>query len=105
MNISENYRFLREEVPDEVRIVVACKGRTAEEVREVIDAGATDIGENYVQEAVEAYDSLGQDAHRVRWHMIGHLQKNKINKALHVFHVIQVVDSLETAVAIDKRLD
>lgn len=70
-----------------------------------MDAGATDIGQNYVQEAQEMYAELGDDAKRVKWHMIGSLQKNKINKALPVFDVIQTVDSIELAHAIDKRVE
>ncbi|MCK4401525.1 YggS family pyridoxal phosphate-dependent enzyme [bacterium] len=103
MSIAENYQRVREEIPDNVTIVLAGKTRTPEEIDEVIEAGATDIGENYVQEAEAMYDSLGEKAKKVRWHMIGHLQKNKINKALGIFDVIQTVDSLEKAAAIDKR--
>lgn len=103
MSIAENYQRVREEIPDNVTIVLAGKTRTLEEIEEVIEAGATDIGENYVQEAEAMYDSLGEKAKKVRWHMIGHLQKNKINKALGIFDVIQTVDSLEKAAAIDKR--
>lgn len=103
MSIAENYQRIREEVPDNVIIVLAGKTRTSEEIEEAIEAGAADIGENYVQEAEKMYDSLGEKAKKVRWHMIGHLQRNKINKALRIFDVIQTVDSLEKAVAIDKR--
>ena len=103
MSIAENYQKIRKEIPDNVTIVLAGKTRTLEEIEEVIEAGATDIGENYVQEAEAMYDSLGEKAKKVRWHMIGHLQKNKINKALGIFDVIQTVDSLEKAAAIDKR--
>ncbi|MFH1904002.1 MAG: YggS family pyridoxal phosphate-dependent enzyme [bacterium] len=103
MCIAENYQRIREEIPDNVTMVLAGKTRTREEIEEVIEAGATDIGENYVQEAEKMYDSLGEKAKKVRWHMIGHLQKNKINKALRIFDVIQTVDSLEKAAAIDKR--
>ena len=105
MDISANYERIRRQIPDYVTIVVSCKTRTAEEIAEVIDAGATDIGQNYVQQAEEIYDSLGKMAHKVKWHMIGHLQKNKINKALRVFDTIQTVDFLEKAEAIDKRVE
>ncbi|MCK5594863.1 YggS family pyridoxal phosphate-dependent enzyme [bacterium] len=104
MSIAENYRRIREEIPDNVTIVLAGKTRSLEEVEEVIEAGATDIGENYVQEAEAMYDSLGKKAKKVRWHMIGHLQTNKINKALRIFDVMQTVDSLEKASSIDKRV-
>jgi len=106
MSIAENYQRIRAEIPSQVRIVVAAKGRTADEVKEVIEAGATDIGENYVQEAETVRQSLSQDLiEKVNWHMIGPLQKNKINKALPIFDFIQTTDSLELAEAIDKRVE
>jgi len=105
MSISANYARLREEIPADVTIVVSCKKRAAKEIEEAIAAGATDIGENYVQEAGQMYSALSKKAAKVRWHMIGHLQTNKINKALRVFDVIQTVDCLEKAAAIDKRVE
>ncbi len=104
MGIAENYRRLREDVPDSVTIVLAGKTRRAEEIAEAMEAGATDIGQNYVQEGAAMCRALGETARDVTWHMIGHLQTNKINKALRVFDVIQTVDSLEKAIAIDKRV-
>jgi pyridoxal phosphate enzyme (YggS family) len=104
MSISANYARIRQEIPDYVTIIVSCKTRTAEEIEEAIDAGATDIGENYVQEARQIYSALQKKAAKVRWHMIGHLQSNKINKALRIFDVIQTIDSLEKAIAVDKRV-
>jgi len=103
VSIADTYQRLRSEIPEHVIIVVAAKTRSAQEMREVIEAGATDIGHNYVQEAAQARAALGSAADRVRWHLIGHLQTNKINKALQVFDVIQTVDSLEKARAIDVR--
>ena len=105
MSIAENYRRIRGEIPDNVTIVLAAKTRTAEDIEQAIDAGATDIGQNYVQEAGQIYSDLRNKAAKVRWHMIGHLQTNKINKALRVFDVIQTVDSLAKAKAIDKRAE
>jgi len=105
MSISAYYTRIRREVPDYVTIVVSCKTRTTEEIKEVIDAGATDIGENYVQEAGQMYSALKKDAAKVRWHMIGNLQTNKINKALRIFDTIQSVDSLPKAMAIDRRVE
>ncbi|MFP4641581.1 MAG: YggS family pyridoxal phosphate-dependent enzyme [Dehalococcoidia bacterium] len=103
MSIAQTYRSIRDEVPSSVTIVLAGKTRTPEEILEAIDAGATDIGQNYVQEAVAVYEALGEKAKSVRWHMLGTLQKNKINQALPVFDVIQTVESVEKAIDIDKR--
>ncbi len=104
MNIAKKYEQLRRKIPDEVTIVLAAKKRTPQELIEVIDAGATDIGENYVQEAGHMYSALRRKAAEVKWHMIGHLQINKINKALRIFDVIETIDSLEKAEAINKRV-
>ncbi|MBU0533427.1 MAG: YggS family pyridoxal phosphate-dependent enzyme [Candidatus Omnitrophica bacterium] len=103
MSIKENYQKIRSEIGDNVMIIVAVKGRTKEEIEEVIDAGAQDLGENYVQEAESIYESLGDKVGKVRWHMIGHLQKNKINKALQIFDVIQTIDSKGIALALNER--
>ena len=103
MNIRDNFLKVREEIPDYVQIVLAAKMRTKEEIEEAISAGAEIIGENYVQEAEKMYQELGEKARKVKWHLIGALQKNKINKALKVFDCIQTVDSSELAEAINKR--
>lgn len=105
MGIKERYKKLRGGIPEYVTIVLATKTRTAEEISEAIDAGATDIGENYVQEAVGAYEKLGERAKKVKWHLIGPLQKNKINQALPIFDVIQTVGDYEIAKHIDKRVE
>jgi len=105
MSISTNYAKIREEIPKDVTIVLSVKTRTVAEIEEAIDAGAANIGHNYVQEAGQIYSALQKKATKVRWHMIGHLQTNKINKALRIFDVIQTVDSLEKAAAIDKRVE
>ena len=104
--IGDNYKRLRESIPQDVSIVVASKTRAPEEIEEVIDAGATIIGENYVYpEALNKYQSLGEIAKSVKWHFIGTLQKNKINKALIIFNLIQTVDSTKLAREIDKRIE
>jgi PLP dependent protein len=105
MQIAANYLRLREQIPDHVTIIVAAKTRSVEEVMEVIEAGATDIGENYVQEAEQMRSHLAEKASRVRWHMIGHLQTNKINKSIGVFDTVQTVDSMEKAVAMNRRVE
>jgi len=105
MSIPTNYAKIRQEIPKDVTIVLSVKTRTVGQIEEAIDAGATDIGHNYVQEAGQMYSALQEKAAKVRWHMIGHLQTNKINKALRIFDVVQTVDSLEKAAAIDKRIE
>lgn len=103
MSVKENYLRIRAEIPDHVEIVLAAKMQSVKQVREAISAGAELIGENYVQEAEKMYRELGDDAKKVKWHMIGSLQKNKINKALRIFDCIQTIDSPDLAEAVDKR--
>ena len=99
--IRENVRQILAELPDGVELVAAAKARTAEEILEAIDAGVQIIGENYVQEAVQAYEVLGRKA---RWHFIGTLQKHNVRRRLvEMFDMIETVDSWEIAREIDKR--
>jgi len=105
MNIRNNFLKIKKEIPDYVQIVLAAKTRTKEEIEEAISAGAEIIGENYVQEAEKMYQELGDKARKVKWHLIGALQKNKINRALRIFDCIQTVDSSELAEAINKRAE
>jgi pyridoxal phosphate enzyme (YggS family) len=105
MGIAERYSAIRRELPPAVAIVLAAKTRTAGEVREAIAAGVSDIGYNYVQEAVTVKEALGEAGAALTWHLIGHLQTNKVNKALGVFNVIQTVDSVQAAQALGKRVE
>jgi len=97
--IKENVRNLLKELPKGVSLEGAAKTRTPEEIVEAIEAGLEIIGENYVQEAEKAYQIIGNC---VEWHMIGHLQSNKAKKAVKIFDMIETVDSLKLALAIDK---
>ncbi len=100
VSIEENVRRILAELPPGVELVAAAKGRTPEEILRAVKAGVKVIGENYVQEAQKAYEVVGN---RAAWHFIGHLQKNKVKKAVEIFTMIETLDSLELAVEIDKR--
>ncbi len=100
MNITENVRKILEELPYGVRLLAATKGRSVDEILQAIEAGVDLIGENYVQEAAKKYEKIGK---RVEWHFIGHLQRNKVKKALQIFNVIETVDSIPLAKEINKR--
>jgi len=102
---ADNFSEIRDSLPDDVRLVVAAKGRKGREIREVIEAGARLVGENYVQDAERHRLELGEAAEQVEWHLIGHLQRNKVNRALPLFDMIQSLDSLRLARAIEKRTD
>lgn len=98
--IKENFIKIRNEIPINVELVVVAKTRTVAEVEEAISAGAKIIGENYVKEADEKYASLGK---RAQWHLIGHLQKNKVKDAIRIFDMMESLDSLDLAAAINKE--
>ncbi len=98
--IVENIKRIMAHVPENVTLMAATKTRTVEEIRIAVDAGIKVIGENYVQEAYSKYFSLNRN---VEWHLIGHLQKNKVKKACEIFDVIETVDSVRLAEAIDRR--
>jgi pyridoxal phosphate enzyme (YggS family) len=100
VNISENVHRLLQELPPGVQLVAAVKTRTPAEITQALQAGITILGENYVQEAEQAHNAIGNLA---EWHCIGHLQKNKVRKAVAIFDMIETVDSLELAQEIDKR--
>jgi len=87
--------------PDSIRLVAVSKTVPAETVKEAIEAGATILGENYVQEAREKFDALV--LYPVSWHFIGHLQSNKAKYAVRLFDLIHSVDSLKLAHALDKE--
>jgi pyridoxal phosphate enzyme (YggS family) len=98
--IKENVNRILSELPGGVELVAAAKTRTPGEILEAIESGVTAIGENYVQEAEKAHDMVGS---RAKWHFIGHLQRNKVRKAVLIFDMIETVDSVEIAEEIDKR--
>ena len=97
--IKENVQRILAELPEGVQLVAAAKTRTPEEIHQAVEAGLEIIGENYVQEAEQAFQVIGN---RVQWHMIGHLQRNKVKKAVRIFDLIETVDSMRLAREIDK---
>jgi pyridoxal phosphate enzyme (YggS family) len=97
--ISENVRSILSELPAGVQLVGAAKTRTPVEILEAVKAGLEIVGENYVQEAETAFKTVGR---QVKWHMIGHLQTNKAGKAVRIFDMIETVDSLRLARALDR---
>ena len=85
--------------PDEVELVAITKMHPAEKVREAIEAGQSLFGESRVQEARAKIPELPSN---VRWHFVGHLQKNKVRQALPLFEMIHSVDSLALAQDINR---
>jgi PLP dependent protein len=89
----------------EVILVCVSKNRSIEEIREVLESGVRDIGENKVQEALIHYKAIADTpfASRIKWHMVGHLQTNKVKEAVKLFDLIHSVDSLKLAEDINRQ--
>ncbi len=98
--ISIKVKRILAELPSGVEMIAAAKGRQINDIKEAIEAGVTIIGENYLQEAENAFRTIGR---RVKWHLIGHLQRNKIKKAVGLFDMVQTVDSVTLARELDSR--
>ena len=99
-SIAANVKRIQETLPPGIILVAAAKARTPEEVEEALRAGVAHVGHNYVQEAERMIPAIKGKA---RWHMIGHLQKNKVKKAVRLFDMIETLDSWPLAELIDRR--
>jgi pyridoxal phosphate enzyme (YggS family) len=90
--------------PSGVKLIAVSKGIDAEKIKNAVENGIRELGENRVQEAQEkiAIIKASLPESRVKWHLIGHLQKNKAKLAVNLFEMVHSVDSLELAVLIDK---
>lgn len=110
--ISDNILKLKERIkiaaeragrdPEEISIVAVTKTVPPEKIEEAIKAGIKIIGENRVQEAKEKFAIIGN---RVQWHLVGHLQTNKVRDALKIFSLIHSLDSFKLALEIEKRAE
>jgi pyridoxal phosphate enzyme (YggS family) len=119
MNIADNLETVRDRIDAaaarvgrigaDVLLVAVTKTRSPEEMGLAIRAGVTDIGENKVQEITEKFSRVGMLAEReragacVKWHMIGHLQRNKVKYIIDKVDVVHSVDSIRLAEEIDRR--
>lgn len=99
--IATNIARLRETLPTHVRLIAVSKTHSVEKIRLAYGAGIRDFGENKLQEALDKQAQL-QDLSDIRWHFIGHLQKNKAKKAIAHFDWIHTVDSLALAQKLDQ---
>ncbi len=94
--------------PNGVALVCVTKGIDIDRIKEAVSLGVTDIGENRVQEALAKYYQLTVISYQLRpfkWHLIGHLQKNKARDAVKIFDLIHSVDSRALAEAINKEAE
>ena len=111
MSISDNINHLRDEIAiaakradrtvDDITLVCVTKFASVDQIKEAASCGITDFGENRVQSAIE---KIGQIQDRpLRWHMVGHLQTNKVRDSVKFFDLIQSVDSLRLSECINKE--
>jgi len=108
--IRENIEVIKEKIaraalkagrrPEDVLLLAVTKTIDNERIREAVDAGLCELGENKVQEIMDKYDTLERD---VKWHMIGHLQTNKVKYIADKVTLIHSVDSLKLAEEINKK--
>ncbi|MBE9181808.1 YggS family pyridoxal phosphate-dependent enzyme [Oculatella sp. LEGE 06141] len=98
--IAERIRRIQQTLPDSVRLIAVTKQVPVEAIRFAYEAGLRDFGESRIQEAAEKQAKL-HDLPNITWHLIGHLQSNKVNKALDHFQWIHSLDSLKLAQRID----
>ncbi|MFH0760556.1 MAG: YggS family pyridoxal phosphate-dependent enzyme [Bacteroidota bacterium] len=99
-DIANNLREIRNELPAHVRLIAVSKNHTVEAIREAYDAGQRIFGENRVQEMVSKQIVLPQD---IEWHLIGHLQTNKVKFIVPFVSMIHSVDSMKLLGEISKE--
>ena len=98
--IAENLQRIQQSIPEEVTLVAVSKTKPISDLQEAYDAGQRIFGENKIQEMVEKYDTLPKD---IKWHMIGHLQSNKVKYMAHFVDLIHGVDKFSTLKEINKQ--
>ncbi|MBA7621848.1 Pyridoxal phosphate homeostasis protein [subsurface metagenome] len=98
--ITKNVTDIQHSFPSGVLLVAAAKTRSPDEVKAAIHAGIKIIGYNYVQEAERMRKIIENP---VQWHMIGHLQRNKVKKVVKLFDMIETIDSVGLAEAVNKE--
>lgn len=100
-SITSRIESIRQQLPESVRLIAVSKQVSAEAVREAYNCGIRDFGESRIQEAAEKQSQL-QDLPDINWHLIGHLQANKVAKALELFQWIHSLDSLKLATRLSR---
>ena len=98
-SICENIKRIKQQI-ENVQLVVVSKYRSLDELNEVYECGHRDFGENRVQELIEKQESLPND---IRWHAIGHLQRNKVKYIAPFVHLVHSIDSLKLLKTLDKE--
>ncbi|NIJ45001.1 hypothetical protein FHR24_001440 [Wenyingzhuangia heitensis] len=100
MSISNNLITIQKNIPEHVTLVAVSKTKPVTDILEAYNAGQRVFGENKIQEMAAKYDDLPKD---ISWHMIGHLQSNKVKYMAHFVNLIHGVDSFTTLIEINKQ--
>ena len=100
MSIEENLKKIKKEIPEYVTLIAVSKTKPTTDIEKAYKSGQLDFGENKVQELMKKVKILPSD---IKWHMIGHLQRNKVKDILPIIHMIHSVDSLRLIKEIDKQ--
>lgn len=102
MKIDNNLRSIIDNIPKKVSVVAVSKTKPVELIKNAYDCGQRDFGENKVQELVNKYELLPKD---IKWHMIGHLQRNKVKYIAPFVYLIHSVDSVRLLNEINKQAE
>ncbi len=100
MSITNNIKEILSKIPETITLVAVSKTKSNQAILEAYQAGQRIFGENKVQELVTKYESLPKD---IEWHMIGHLQTNKVKYIAHFVHLIHGIDSFKLLVEVNKQ--
>jgi pyridoxal phosphate enzyme (YggS family) len=100
MNIKNNINNLRQSIPPNCKLIAVSKTNPVEKIKEAYDAGQRSFGENRVQELTPKFEALPKD---IEWHMIGHMQSNKVKYIAPFIHLIHSVDSYNVLEEINKQ--
>lgn len=100
MNISENLQKIKQHLPENVTLVAVSKTKPVEDIQEAYEAGQHIFGENKIQEMTDKWEKLPKD---IQWHMIGHVQRNKVKFMAPFVNLIHAVDSMKLLKEINKE--
>ena len=100
MNIANNLSHIKKSIPNHVQIIAVSKTKTKDQILKIYNAGHRDFGENKIQEMRIKYDELPKD---IKWHMIGHVQTNKVKYIARFVSLIHAVDSIKLLKKINKQ--
>ena len=100
MNIANNLSHIKKSIPNHVQIIAVSKTKTKDQILKIYNAGHRDFGENKIQEMRIKYDELPKD---IKWHMIGHVQTNKVKYIARFVSLIHAVDSIKLLKEINKQ--